>query len=369
MLDERQLELMAERVYERLNKVNSFYLEKIGRRLRQIGTLDEDSKHQLKNLTLWQIEDVRQIEARLASETGKTLKYCKEIIELVAEDVLNDTKPIYNEKGFDFVALQKNAVLYELVTDIVNATQEEIENITKTTALNEAYRHALNDATTKATLGLESYDKATESVCRELADRGIYKITYDKNGKEYRRRVDTSARQAILTGIKNVGLRMSERLAKDLDADGWQISYHSNPRPSHRAMGGQVYTLQEFQDAGIQSKLDEFNCLHFKYPYWFGISEPQYSDEELTRLKKEDSRKIMIDGKEMDKYEVSQIQRRLETEIRKQTELKAVAVASNNKGLELQAKGQLTILKRKYKQISELAGLPTKPERYKVYTN
>lgn len=369
MLSERQLELMAERVYQRLHAVNSYYIEKIGARIKQVGNLDEKSQKQLQNLTLWRIEDVKQIEARLASETGKALNECREIIEIVAEDALEETKPIYNEKGFDFVALQKNKVLYDLVKDVIAETQGELENLTKTTAINQSYKDALDKVFLQATTGLETYDKATESVCRELAERGIYKVTYDKNGKQYRRRLDTSARQAIITGMKNVNLRMSERLAEELDAEGWQISYHANPRPSHRAMGGQVYTLQQFKDAGIQAKLDEFNCLHTKYPYWFGISSPQYSDEELTRLKKEDSRKIMIDGKEMDKYEVSQIQRRLETQIRYQSEVKAVAVASNNKGLELHAKGEITKLKQEYKKISEKAGLPTKPERYKIHTN
>lgn len=369
MLDERQLEIMAERVYERLNAINSLYISKIGERIKQIGELDELSKHQLKILAQWQIEDVKQIEARLASETQKTLKDCREIIEIVAEDVLDEVKPIYNEKGFDFVALKQNKALYSLVVDIISETQEELENLTKTTAINDFYKKALNSAAEKVLIGLESYEKSTETLCREVAERGIYKVLYDKDGKSFRRRVDTSARQAILTGIKNVNLRMSERLANELDADGWQISYHSNPRPTHRAMGGQVYTLQEFNDAGIQTLLDEFNCLHFKFPYWFGISTPQFSSEDLTKLKENDSQKIMVDGKKIDKYEVSQIQRRLETQIRKASEVKLVAEKSKNKDLELRAKGRITELKNKYKKISEAAGLPTKPERYKLYIN
>lgn len=369
MLSEEKLELMAERVYERLHGVNSFYLEKIGNRLKQIGNLDEQSEHQLKSLLMWKIEDVKQIESRLASETGWALKDCKEILEIVAEDVLNDTKQIYNEKGFDFVALKKNKVLYELVEDIIASTFGEIENLTKTTALSETYKKALNEASTKAIAGLESYTSANESICRELAENGIYKITYDKNGKSYSRRVDTSARQAILSSMKQVNLKMSERLGKDLEADGWQISYHSNPRPSHREIGGQIYTIEEFEAAGIQTKLDDFGCLHFKMPFWFGISTPSYSPEELTRLKKEDTKKFNINGKEIDRYEVSQIQRRIENEIRKNADLKFLAQKSGNKKLELETKGKITKLKKEYRQISEKSGLPMKTERFKVVLN
>lgn len=368
MLNERQLELLAERIFMRLNSANNFYLETIGRRLGQVGRLNDQEKEILRNIAMWQITDIPQIKKKLLQESNIAKKEIDEILNIVAEDVLNEVKPVYKAKGFDFVALQENKMLYGLVLDIAEATKKNIDNITKTTAIEESFKTALNEASTKVSLGMQNYDTAIESVCRDLADKGIYNVTYDKDGKIYRRRVDTSARQNILTSMKECNIKMSERLARELDADSWEISYHANPRPTHRDMGGSVYTKREFEEQGIQQLLDDFNCLHFKFPFWQGISERSYSPEQLTKYKSEDMNKIEVDGKMLDKYEISQIQRRLETEIRKKSELLLIAKSSKNKGLELKTKGQITELKSSYKKISKKAGLPVKVERYKLYT-
>ena len=75
----------------------------------------------------------------------------------------------------DFVALQKNKVLYDLVKDVIAETQGELENLTKTTAINQSYKDALDKVFLQATTGLETYDKATERSPRIAAKRPDFK--------------------------------------------------------------------------------------------------------------------------------------------------------------------------------------------------
>ena len=56
----------------------------------------------------------------------------------------------------------------------------------------------------------------------------------------------------------------------------------------------------------------------------------------------------------------------LETQIRKQKDLQILAKASEDKELVQQAQRKITYLTTKYKQLSQISGLPTKMERLRV---
>ena len=65
-------------------------------------------------------------------------------------------------------------------------------------------------------------------------------------------------------------------------------------------------------------------------------------------------------------YEGTQLQRKLETEIRKQKDIQIMAKASGNKELVQESQQKITQLTRKYKELSDVSGLPTKLERARV---
>lgn len=94
--------------------------------------------------------------------------------------------------------------------------------------------------------------------------------------------------------------------------------------------------------------------------------ERTYSDAELEDMKPENRPKITYDGKEYDDYSASQMQRRIEREIRKQKRLQAGYKAAGLKDEETATKSRLKILNRKYREFSKAAGLPEQMERIKV---
>ena len=65
-------------------------------------------------------------------------------------------------------------------------------------------------------------------------------------------------------------------------------------------------------------------------------------------------------------YEGTQLQRNLERAIREQKDIQILAKASDNIELVGQAQQNITQLTNKYKELSDLSGLPTKVNRLRV---
>lgn len=80
-------------------------------------------------------------------------------------------------------------------------------------------------------------------------------------------------------------------------------------------------------------------------------------------MKPENRPKTVFEGKEYDDYAASQMQRKIEREIRKWKRREAGAVTDEEKAA---AKTRLRRLNKKYREFSRAAGLPTQPERIKV---
>lgn len=95
------------------------------------------------------------------------------------------------------------------------------------------------------------------------------------------------------------------------------------------------------------------------------MSERTYTDEQLDDLKPE-NHKFVFDGKEYDQYSASQMQRRIERQIRKQKRFRDAYKAAGLKDDEIAANIKLRRLNAKYKAFSAAEGLPEQRERMKV---
>lgn len=101
-----------------------------------------------------------------------------------------------------------------------------------------------------------------------------------------------------------------------------EVSAHGGARPEHAEWQGKVYslrgetkgykTLEDACEYGNVTGLCGVNCRHTFFPYYKG-STLTYTDKELRDLKNE---KVLYNGKEISKYDATQIQRRMERRIR-----------------------------------------------------
>ena len=106
--------------------------------------------------------------------------------------------------------------------------------------------------------------------------------------------------------------------------------------------------------------------LSYVFSIVLGVNKPEYSEEQLQKIIDDNDKGAIIDGEHYTNYEISQMMRNLELNIRKQKDIQILAKASGNKELVKESQGKITQLTNKYKELSNVSGLPTKMERMRV---
>jgi hypothetical protein len=296
----------------------------------------------------------------------------------------NGVKTAYDLTGNKWVPFAENQQLQNLVQSISRATYADMANWSHTMGFNtgsswlpmqEWYAKKIDYAVLQARTGqgtiwsgmrqLVSETQLTKAVV-EMADSGVTVVDYASG---YRRRVDSSARMNILGGLARLNIAQAEMTAKEIGADGMEISWHSGYRPSHY-WGGQQFSMREFESE-IKPQMEEPNCNHTAFPILLGISTPAYTKEQLREMQEEHDRKRGFEGREYNQYEAEQQMRRIETAIRKQKErvyaLEATGIDNDEDKRNLRiAKGRLQSLNGKYGDFSAAMGLKPKPNRVSV---
>jgi hypothetical protein len=178
-----------------------------------------------------------------------------------------------------------------------------------------------------------------------------------------------------LWGAKQASIEYNEMIGQELGCDGYEVDWHSNPRPSHEFMQGKQFVVgkartingvhfESFDEA--EKRLQDYGCLHYKTPIICGVSEPRYSPEELKRLNEQNARRYTIDGKEYSGYEVTQMQRRLESSVRNEKTTRDLAKASGDNALVKRCNERIKAYQGKYNEISEITGISKEPKRMSV---
>ena len=129
-----------------------------------------------------------------------------------------------------------------------------------------------------------------------------------------------------------------------------------------RTVNGKWYPSFEKE---AEPLLNDYGCLHFKFSILLGVSRPAYSEEQLAQFKAEDNRKFEFEGREYTRYEASQLQKRIESEVRRQKDRVTIAKASGDDIMRREAQYKINLLTNKYAKLSKESGLPTKMERMK----
>lgn len=394
MLSEDQINALPERIYERLSRINTEYLESAGKVIKKIGELRPTDVHELQRAYDFGA-DVDMITKKLSKESGKNIEEIYQIYDVVAKENYDYSKPFYTARGKSFKPYEENNELRSYVKSLARQTVQEYVNITQHTAfavfgkdgksiaplfskkkdkiatsLSETYTKVIDYAVTKVQLGQESYQSAMREVIRAMSDSGIRTADYATG---YSRRLDTAVRQNILWGVKQCNQNTADIIGEDFGADGYEISYHSNPRQNHAEMGGQQYAIGKGRtvkgvyypsfEQEAEPLLNDYGCLHFKFSILLGVSKPAYSKDELERFKENDKKTFEFEGKTFTGYEGTQLQRKIETSIRHYRDLSKMANAGGDEELKLKADKKIRQLTNKYHQLSRESGLPTRMER------
>lgn len=96
------------------------------------------------------------------------------------------------------------------------------------------------------------------------------------------------------------------------------------------------------------------------------MSKPEYTDKQLNDIRESNLSGFEFEGKHYTMYEGSQLQRRIELNIRKQKDTQILARASGDTELVEQSQNKIRLLTSKYNDLCKASGLLPKKQRMQV---
>lgn len=413
LFDEDYIQDLPRVVHKNLQEQNEMIILIICNRIKNIGTLSASDAHRL-GAAYYAGADMNKINSEISKITKLNMAEIDRIYEEVGKNNLEFAKASFEFRKIPYIPFEENAQMQSMVYAMSKITKGTYKNLSRTAGfisrdgvaldIRQQYIKVVDRAITSVSTGVTDYQSAMRGVIKEMSNSGCHTINYESG---YSRRLDTAVRQNILTGIKDISQEMQHDIGQAVGADGYEISYHANPRPSHVDMGGQQYSTREFYSEGINDLLQDYNCYHFAFEIIMAINKPNWSREELLKKKAKDAEIVRIDkkrddeyskllsdnsvkltgeplkdyrilnnkgllqpppyyNKEMNRYKWSQEQRKLETNIRK---LKDEANAYKAAGDDLarrQTQSKINHVQAEYNKLSAAVGLSVQPKRVSV---
>lgn len=398
MKNELQEEAIITRLIERIESGNTFILTEIGKAVKEIGQLTPTQAYKLQQMIKYGAS-YQTILERLSKITNLNTKEIDEIYSLYAQKDYNFARKFYEYRNIPYVPFNQLEPLKREVQAISNLTKGEYMNLSNTSALgftikdlagnvrfyniSNAYQYVIDQAILSVSQGKDTFQHEMYSILKSLGESGLKTVDY-KSG--YHRRLDSAIRMNLREGIKTLHNETQRILGEEFGADMIEISVHSHPAEDH-LMQGRQFLISEFEKLqngemardlkgntymldhdgnGSFRPISTMNCYHTTFYGIAGVSKPQYTDEELQDIKERNEKGFMFEGKHLTMYEGTQLQRKLETEIRKQKDIQMLGKASGNDLLIGDAQFKITQLTNRYKELSKTSGLQTQMERLRV---
>ena len=392
MADISKLEQQADLLMQNVSGWESRVLKRIGGRIGHYGKMSLADVKAINNIAVVK-SDMDAITKELAKVTGYNISQIEQMYGELLEEQHLANQPLYDYRGKKFVPFAENRELQAIARAYAKTTGETMINLAKTKALcimgangkpigmQKYYTDVIDKAVMQVTTGATDFHTAMRDSIIELGGSGV-RVDY---GGGVTRRLDTVVRQNLLWGAKQASIEYNELIGEELGADGYEVDAHSSPRPSHMFVQGKQYCVgksrtingvkfigfEETDPASPDGKsasqaLGEYGCLHYKTPILCGISEPRFSKEQLAQIEEDNKKQYKIGNLEGNKYYFSQKMRSLETAIREQKDIKAVAQASGDKALVKKCNERIKAYKNKYTEITDATGLYPDTKRMSV---
>ena len=384
MKDDKKLELLLEKFYNRFNQYNTKVLEKLGEAIKKFDGVSPSMAHQIAQ-ELKYGTDIEDLMAELSLLSGKSIKDIEEAFDLVAEENVAFAEVYAKAKNMEFVDYKNNEQLQRLVKGIAGETNATFKNISKTRAigfvlkdkygnkifkdLKKTYIDLIDEAVYKVSTGTTDYQSAMRGVMKQLADSGV-KIHEEKVGypSGYNRRIDSSVRQNVLTGVRKVNITTQKIVGRQFGANAIELSLTFPCADDHAPYEGKIYTHKEFEN--IQSSLDrpffQWNCRHFGFQVVKGISQPQYTQKYLDQKHAQEHEEFYFEGKKINQVEANDLMRKIETSIRRNKDAQIIGRSAGNKEIVANSQQNIIALTHKYNELSKVSNLPTYKNRLVV---
>ena len=326
MLPPSYLDAMPDAFVQLAQQVEDEILQDVARRIGKMGTLTETADWQLWRYQ--QTEAVREnVVKLLAKYSGKSEATIRRLLKEAATEAMEREDAIYYHYNLEPTPFEESAALNNLLNAGARQTCGTWRNLTATTAntVSGAFERTLDVAWGKVATGAFDYKTAVKQAVDSLADE-MPEITYPSGHTDS---LEVAARRAVLTGVNQTAGKLQEARMDEMNVEFVETSAHGGARPSHAEWqgrrfhrGGAVDYLgkhyPDFEQAtgyGTGAGLCGWNCRHTFFAVFPELGDPPtWTEESLQEL---NARNIEYNGKLYTQYEVNQMQRARERNVRK----------------------------------------------------
>ena len=326
MLPPSYLDRMPDAFVQLAQQVEDEILQDVARRIGKMGTLTETADWQLWRYQ--QTEAVREnVVKLLAKYSGKSEATIRRLLKEAATEAMEREDAIYYHYNLEPTPFEESAALNNLLNAGARQTCGTWRNLTATTAntVSGAFERTLDVAWGKVATGAFDYKTAVKQAVDSLADE-MPEITYPSGHTDS---LEVAARRAVLTGVNQTAGKLQETRMDEMNVEFVETSAHGGARPSHAEWqgrrfhrGGAVDYLgkhyPDFEQAtgyGTGAGLCGWNCRHTFFAVFPELGPaPAWTQADLEAL---NARNIEYNGKKYTQYEISQMQRARERNVRR----------------------------------------------------
>ena len=301
-------------------------LKDIARRIAKTGTITETANWQLWRYQ--QTEALRNdIVKLLAKYTGKSEAAIRKLLLQAATEAMEREDAIYYHYDMEPTPFEESAALNNLLDAGARQTCGTWQNLTATTAntVTGAFERTLDAAWLKVSTGAFDYKTAVKQAVDSLAD-DMPMVTYPSGHKDS---IEVAARRAVLTGVNQTTGKLQVARMDEMGCEFVETTAHGGARPSHAEWQGRRFHrggavdykgrhYPDFEAAtgyGTGAGLCGWNCRHTFFAVFPELGDPpQWTQEQLREL---NARNIEWNGKKYTAYEISQMQRARERNVRR----------------------------------------------------
>lgn len=326
MLPPSYLDAMPDAFVQLAQQVEDEILQDVARRIGKMGTLTETADWQLWRYQ--QTEAVREnVVKLLAKYSGKSEATIRRLLKEAATEAMEREDAIYYHYNLEPTPFEESAALNNLLNAGARQTCGTWRNLTATTAntVSGAFERTLDVAWGKVATGAFDYKTAVKQAVDSLADE-MPEITYPSGHTDS---LEVAARRAVLTGVNQTAGKLQEARMDEMNVEFVETSAHGGARPSHAEWQGRRFHwggavdykgrhYPDFEAAtgyGTGAGLCGWNCRHTFFAVFPELGDqPTWTEESLQEL---NARNIEWNGKKYTAYEISQMQRARERNVRR----------------------------------------------------
>ena len=326
MLPPSYLDQMPDAFVQLWQQVEEQILQDVARR---IGKMDKVTA--TANWQLWRYQQTEALRndvvKLLAKYTGKSEAAIRRLLLQAATEAMEREDAIYYHYDMEPPPFEENAALNNLLDAGARQTCGTWQNLTATTAntVTGAFERTLDAAWLKVSTGAFDYKTAVKQAVDSLAD-DMPMVTYPSGHKDS---IEVAARRAVLTGVNQTTGKLQVARMDEMGCEFVETTAHGGARPSHAEWQGRRFHrggavdykgrhYQDFEAAtgyGTGAGLCGWNCRHTFFAVFPELGDPpQWTQEQLREL---NARNIEWNGKKYTAYEISQMQRARERNVRR----------------------------------------------------